>query len=299
MGDLVRSALVTGASTGIGRACVEKFVAEGWQVFASVRKAEDGERLKAEIGEAVIPLVFDVTDGPAIARAADELREALMGATLGALVNNAGIAVAGPLLHLPIEEMEKQLDVNVTGQLRVVQAFAPMLGADRSFTGAPGRIVNISSVAGFSAAPFVVPYACSKFALEAFTQGLRRELAMYGIDVVAINPGPIATPIWDKAETVDPEQYAHTDYIRPIRRLVNYMLERGRAGLPPSTVADAVWTAVTAPRPRLNTIVTPEPFTQWLSGILPGRMTDRIITRRLGLTPDAIAGNGQQGRDNT
>lgn len=296
MQDLVRSALVTGASTGIGRACVEKFAAEGWQVFASVRKGEDGERLKAEIGEAVVPLVFDVTDGPAIARAADEVREALMGATLGALVNNAGIAVAGPLLHLPIEEMEKQMDVNVTGQLRVVQAFGPLLGADRSLTGAPGRIVNISSVAGFSAAPFVVPYACSKFALEAFTQGLRRELTPYGIDVVAINPGPIATPIWDKAEAVDTEQYAHTDYIGPIRRLVGYMLDRGRKGLPASRVADAVWAAVISARPRLNTIVTPEPVTQWVLGILPRRMTDRIITRRLGLTADALVTKGPQGR---
>ena len=293
MSEFVRSALVTGASTGIGRACVEKFAGEGWQVFASVRKAEDGERLKSEIGEAVIPLLFDVTDGPAIARAADQMREALMGATLGALINNAGIAVAGPLLHLPIADMEKQMDVNVTGQLRVVQAFGPLLGTDRSLSGAPGRIVNISSVAGFSAAPFVVPYACSKFALEAFTQGLRRELTPYGIDVVAINPGPIATPIWDKAESVDPEQYAHTDYIKPIRRLVNYMLERGRAGLPPSAVADAVWAAVKSPKPKLNTIVTPEPFTQWLLGIMPRRMADRIITRRLGLTPQALNTRGQ------
>lgn len=291
MSEFVRSAVITGASSGIGRACVEKFVAEGWQVFASVRKAEDGERLKAEIGEAVIPLIFDVTDTEAVMKAGAFVREALMGSTLGALVNNAGIAVAGPLLHLPIEEMEKQMDVNVTGQLRAVQAFAPLLGADRSLSGAPGRIVNISSVAGFSAAPLVTPYACSKFALEAFTQGLRRELMMYGIDVVAINPGPIRTPIWDKAETMDPEQYAHTDYIGAIRRILNYMLERGRNGLPPSTVADAVWTAVTAPKPKLNTVITPEPFTQWLLGVLPGRTTDRLITKRLGLTAEALNQN--------
>ncbi len=291
MSEFVRSAVITGASTGIGRACVEKFVSEGWQVFASVRKAEDGERLKAGIGEAVIPLVFDVTDTEAVMKAGAFVREALMGSTLGALVNNAGIAVAGPLLHLPVEEMEKQLDVNVTGQLRAVQAFAPLLGADRSLSGAPGRVVNISSVAGFSAAPLLTPYACSKFALEAFTQGLRRELMMYGIDVVAINPGPIATPIWDKAETMDPEQYAHTVYIGAIRRILNYMLERGRKGLPPSKVADAVWTAVTAPKPKLNTVITPEPFTQWLLGVLPGRTTDRLITKRLGLTAEALNQN--------
>lgn len=293
MGNQAKSALVTGASTGIGRACVAKFAAEGWRVFASVRKASDGEALKAEFGDSVVPLIFDVTDGPAIARAATEVRAALGGRTLGALVNNAGIAVAGPLLHLPVEEMEKQMDVNVTGQLRVVQAFAPLLGADRSLNGGPGRIVNMSSVAGFSAAPFLTPYACSKFALEAFTQGLRRELMPYSIDVVAINPGPIATPIWDKAETVDPEQYAGTDYINPIRRLVTYMLERGRTGLPPSAVAEAVWKAVTASRPALNTIVTPEPVMQWVLGILPKRMTDRIIARRLGLTPEALEKTGQ------
>ncbi|MFW5660836.1 MAG: SDR family oxidoreductase [Oceanicaulis sp.] len=283
------SALVTGASTGIGYATAKLLAGKGWRVFAGVRKEADAERLLAELGPQVTPLIVDVTDAQTCRAAAEETRAMLDGRTLSGLVNNAGIAVAGPLLHLPVEDMARQLDVNVTGQLRVTQAFAPLLGAGEDRTGAPGRVVNISSVAGFNATPLVTPYACSKFALEAFTQGLRRELAMYGIDVVAINPGPIATPIWDKAEELDPEQYAKTDYDGPIRTILGYMLSRGKTGLPSERVAEAVLRALTDRRPRLNTVVAPERLQHALLSALPGRVADRMITRALGLTPDALA----------
>ncbi|MGX6649102.1 SDR family NAD(P)-dependent oxidoreductase [Maricaulaceae bacterium MS644] len=182
------SAVVTGASTGIGYATAQYLTARGWRVFAGVRKEADAERLLADLGPLVTPLIIDVTDADTCRTAADEARASLDGRTLSGLVNNAGIAVAGPLLHLPVEEMTRQLDINVTGQLRVTQAFAPLLGAEDGRTGPPGRIVNMSSVAGLNTTPILTPYACSKFALEAFTQGLRRELMMYGIDVVAVNP---------------------------------------------------------------------------------------------------------------
>lgn len=290
-----RTVVITGASTGIGYATAKLLAGEGWQVFAGVRKMEDGERLSSELGERVTPLIMEVTAGETLQDAAGSVREVLGDKTLTGLVNNAGVAVAGPLLHLPVEEFERQLDINVTGQLRATQAFGPLLGAERGRTGKPGRIVNISSVAGLNANPLVVPYSCSKFALEAFTEGLRRELYMYEIDVVAINPGPIKTPIWDKAEEMDPEQYRGTDYYAPIQRIVNYMLERGRTGLPPEKVARAVHRALTDKRPRLNTIITPEPVTQWMLNHLPRRLVDKMIAKRLKLTPEALKSQTSRG----
>lgn len=283
-----KSAVITGASTGIGYATAKLLSEKGWRVFAGVRKEADAERLRAELGERVTPLIMDVTQHDTLDAAAAQVREALGGQTLDGLVNNAGIAVAGPLLHLDPEEMSRQLEVNVTGQLRATQAFAGLLGAEGGRTGKPGRIVNMSSVGGFSATPIATPYNCSKFALEAFTEGLRRELYIYGIDVVAINPGPIATPIWDKAEEVDPEAYRETDYYRTLVKVRDYMLERGRSGLPPVAVARAVHSALTDAKPKLNTIVTPEPVQQWILTRLPRRMADKIMAKRLGLTPDDL-----------
>ncbi|MCR9129160.1 MAG: SDR family oxidoreductase [Alphaproteobacteria bacterium] len=281
-----RSVMITGASTGIGYATAKYLIDKGWRVFAGVRKTADADRLSAELGDSVTPVMCDVTDDASVKAAGETVRAALGDRALSGLVNNAGVAVAGPLLHLPVEDMQRQLEINVTGQLRATQAFAPLLGAGEERDGPPGRIVNMSSVAGLNATPLVTPYACSKFALEAFTQGLRREMLLYGIDVVAINPGPIATPIWDKAEEIDPEQYAGTDYDGPIRRILGYMLERGRTGLPPDRVAKAVHRALTDAKPKLNTIITPEPFQHWLLGVLPSRMADRLIAKRLGLMPE-------------
>lgn len=282
MGD-VKSVMITGASTGIGYATAKYLSERGWRVFAGVRKQADAERLSAELGDRVTPVLCDVTDDASVKAAGETVRAALGDQSLSGLVNNAGVAVAGPLLHLPVEDMQRQLEINVTGQLRATQAFAPLMGAGETRNGPPGRIVNMSSVAGLSATPLVTPYACSKHAMEAFTQGLRREMMLYGIDVVAINPGPIATPIWDKAEEMDPEQYADTDYDGPIRRILGYMLERGKSGLPPERVASAVHRALTDAKPKLNTIITPEPFQHWLLSVLPARMADRLIAKRLGL----------------
>ncbi|MAP48834.1 MAG: oxidoreductase [Oceanicaulis sp.] len=277
------SVLITGASTGIGYASANYLSDKGWRVFAGVRKAEDAARLSAELGDSVHPVICDVTDADIIKSAAEQVRQDLAGQTLTGLVNNAGIAVAGPLLHLPPEEMTRQLDVNVTGQLRVTQAFAPLLGGEKGFTGEPGRIVNISSVAGFHAMPILTPYACSKFALEAFTEGLRREMMLYGIDVVAINPGPIKTPIWDKAQELDPEQYGQTDFIKAIHRLLKFTLNSAENGLPPERVAQAIHAALTDTKPKLNTVVTPTPIQGLMLKLMPRRMADKMITSQLGL----------------
>ena len=283
----MKNAMITGASTGIGQASAKYLADKGWRVFAGVRKTEDAERLSAELGERVRPVLCDVTDADIIKSAAEQVHNELQGQNLHGLVNNAGIAVAGPLLHLPPDEMTRQLDVNVTGQMRVTQAFAPLLGARKDFAGTPGRIVNMSSVAGFHAMPILTPYACSKFALEALTEGLRREMMLYGIDVVAINPGPIKTPIWDKAQELDPEQYGQTDFIKAIHRLLKFTLKSAENGLPPERVAQAVHAALTDRKPRLNTVVTPTPMQGLMLKILPTRMADRMIAKQLGLMPSA------------
>ncbi len=279
-----RTVVVTGASTGIGFGCVKVLTERGWRVFGSVRRSDDAERLEAAFGGAVRPLLLDVTDAKSVAAAAAEVSEALGGARLAGLVNNAGIAVPGPLLHLGIDDFARQLAVNLTGPLIVTQAFAPLLGADRSRAGPPGRIVMMSSVGGLDAAPFVGAYGASKFGLEGLSESLRRELMLYGIDVVIINPGAVATPIWGKSARVDSD-FAGTDYASAIAKVKAYMRDMAKTGLPPERIGEAVETALSSRRPRVRTVVTPTPLQHLVARTLPKRLVDRIIARRLGLTP--------------
>lgn len=277
------SVVVTGASTGIGESCVAAAVAAGFVVFGSVRRESDAQRLAARHGEDFVPLFFDVTDGAAIARAAAEVAARLRGETLAGLVNNAGVAVPGPLLHLPIEEFQRQMEINLIGQLRVVQAFAPLLGAGEKRARPPGRIVNMSSVAGTLALPLLGAYAASKHALEGFSDALRRELMIHGVDVIVIQPGVIATPIWDKAERADVSRYEATIYDAAVQNMQKWAVERGRSGPPASLVAAAVLQALTARKPPARIRVVSRPFLDWaLPRMLPARLLDQLIARRLG-----------------
>jgi NAD(P)-dependent dehydrogenase (short-subunit alcohol dehydrogenase family) len=192
----MRSVVVTGTSTGIGWGVAKILIGHGFRVFGSVRKKADADRLAAEFGAQFVPLLFDVTDEAAVRVAATQVRAALAGETLTGLVNNAGVAIAGPLLHLPITDFRQQMEINVIGLVNVTQAFAPLVGADRALKGSPGRIVNISSVGGQVASPFLSAYNASKFAVEGLSESLRRELLPFGIDVIVVAPGAVATPIW-------------------------------------------------------------------------------------------------------
>ncbi|HLY05391.1 MAG TPA: SDR family NAD(P)-dependent oxidoreductase, partial [Rhizomicrobium sp.] len=180
----MKSVVVTGASTGIGWGCTKVLVQKGFRVFGSVRKQADAGRLSREFGAGFAPLLFDVTDSAAIRTAADQVRSALGGEALAGLVNNAGIAVAGPLLYIDPDELRRQLEVNVVGQVLVTQAFAPLLAAEGKDKA--GRIVMISSVGGRNASPFMGPYNASKFALEGLSESLRRELMLLGVDVIVV-----------------------------------------------------------------------------------------------------------------
>ena len=279
----MQSVVVTGVSTGIGWGITKILIQHGFRVFGSVRKGEDAERLSKEFGARFIALLFDVTDEGAVQAAAQQVREKLDGATLFGLVNNAGIAAPGPLIHLPTDEFRHQLEVNLVGILIVTKAFAPLLGADRTLRGQPGRIVNISSVSGKSASPFVGAYATSKHGLEGFSETLRRELILYGIDVIIVGPGPIHTPIWDKAAQADLSRYANTDYVEAARRAQEYMIRNGRNGPPPEKVGEVVHHALTTRRPRVRYAVVGRDFLRrFMQRLLPKRVVDRILAKALG-----------------
>lgn len=279
----MKSVVVTGASTGIGWGCVKVLTAAGYRVFGSVRKQADADRLQAEFGPNFTPLIFDVTDQAAVRRGAEIVEKALGGETLFGLVNNAGIAVAGPLLYIGIDELRQQLEVNLIAQLTVTQAFAPLLGADTSRKGAPGRIVMMSSIGGKNAFPFMGPYSASKFGLEGLSESLRRELMVFGIDVIMIRPGAVRTPIWDKADEVDVTRFANTPYYSSLDKVKEVMIGQGRKGYPPERIGRAVLKALTTARPKTAYTENPDKLQGAAVRLLPKRTVDKAIAGQLGL----------------
>ena len=278
--------VVTGVSSGIGRGITKVLVENGFHVFGSVRKATDATKLEAEFGERVTPLLFDVTDEGALAHAAALVEQKLAGESLAGLVNNAGISVTGPLLYQPIDEFRKQIEVNLVGAFAVTKAFAPLL--QNKNTTKAGRIVNISSVGGRMGPPFLGAYAASKHGLEGVSESLRRELQLFGIKVVVVGPGSVATPIWDKAEAADVSRYADTPYAEPLKKFTAFMLQGGRKGLSPERIGAIVLAALTASRPRLRYDAIPDKLKNWtLPNLLPRRWLDRMIGSQLGLRPAA------------
>jgi NAD(P)-dependent dehydrogenase (short-subunit alcohol dehydrogenase family) len=279
----MQSVVVTGVSTGIGWGITKVLIQNGFRVFGSVRKEKDAERLKNEFGDAFVSLIFDITDEAGVQVAAQQVREQLNGETLFGLVNNAGIAVPAPLMHQPIADFRKQMEVNLIGQLIVTQAFLPLLGTDRSLKRKPGRIINMSSVAGRNGNPFLGAYAASKHALEGLSESLRRELMLYGIDVIIVGPGAVATPIWDKANQVDLSMYQNTDYIDSAKGFQKYAVKLGEKGYPPEKIGEVVMHALTTARPLIRYAVVPgNPIINFIQRRLPKRVIDRIIARSLG-----------------
>jgi NAD(P)-dependent dehydrogenase (short-subunit alcohol dehydrogenase family) len=271
----VRSVLITGASSGIGRVTAERLSAAGWRVVAGARRDEDLRSLDALPG--VEALRLDVTDESQVAAAAEAVGESLDG-----LVNNAGIAVAGPVEALPLEIWRRQFEVNVIGQVAVTQAVLPALLRAR------GRIVNMSSISGRSATPLLGPYAASKFALEAVNDALRRELRADGIEVIAIQPGGFATPIWRKSlaeadallgELGADQQRRYGGLIAAVRKQAE---RAATSGGDPVAVAAAVETALTATRPRTRYVLGREArILAGLARVLPDRALDALVARAL------------------
>ncbi len=284
----MKSVVITGASTGIGWATAKLLLDKGFRVFGSVRKQADADRLSSEFGANFTPLLFDVTDEGAVLSAARDVRAALNGETLAGLVNNAGIAVPGPVLELSADEFRRQMDVNVVGPIIATQAFGPLLGSDASLRGPKGRIVMISSVAGRNGNPLTPAYCASKHAIEGLSESLRRELMLFGIDVVIIAPGAVRTPIWSKGQdSFDISKYKNSPYLPSLQKVTAYMQHLDSIGLPAEKIADVVYTALTVPNPKVRYQVTPDPMRHLVTSVLPKRMVDKIIARRAGLMPPA------------
>lgn len=285
----MKTVVITGASTGIGRSTAEHLAAKGWQVFAGVRKEQDGEALIAADGR-IKPILLDVTNPEQVDAAVESIRAALDGQKLAGLVNNAGIANMGPLAVQPLDQFKAHFDVNVFGLLRASQAFAPLLGMDESLSGKPGRIVNITSVGGRLAAPFLGAYTATKHAVESMTDSLRRELVIFGIDAIAVGPGAVKTPIWDKAEDANSSNpYSNSPWAKPIEKFSETMLDGGRTGLAPEVIAETIEEALTARKPKARYAPVPDKLTNFtLPMLLPKRVVDGFFWKRFGMkAPDA------------
>lgn len=274
-----RVVIVTGASTGIGAATAVRLAGAGWRVYAGVRREADGEALSTQApGTDLRPIRVDVTDADALASAARRVAEENDG-RLDGLVNNAGIAVAGPLELVPLDLLRRQFEVNVVGQVASTQAFIPALRAAR------GRIVFMSSVGGRVGQPFVGPYTGSKHALEAIGDALRMELRPWGIRVSLIEPGAVRTPIWDKGQRDADDLLGQVPeaeglYGAAIERMRELAREEARRGVPPERVAAAVEHALTSARPRQRYPVGPEARVLLTTRrVLPGRAVDELILR--------------------
>ncbi|MCB9664933.1 MAG: SDR family oxidoreductase [Alphaproteobacteria bacterium] len=272
---MTRSVLVTGASTGIGRATAELLAEDGWEVLAGVRRDTDADAVRAD---RIHPVQLDVTSPDDLAALPGRVRELLGTERLDGLVNNAGVAVAGPLEALDLEELRWQLEVNVVGLVGVTQAVLPALRA------ATGRVVNIGSTGSRVTPPFMGPYTASKHAVVAINDALRQELARFGMQVVLLEPGAIATPIWDKGEAEiarrreapsDPREALYPEVVDEMARII---AQQARVGIPARAVAEVVRHALTARRPRARYPVGRDAqVVTFLGRHLPPRWMDRLI----------------------
>ncbi len=274
--------VITGASTGIGAACAVRLAGRGMRVFAGVRKPEDGSAVATHDPERIRPVRLDVTREDSIQQAFEQIAKETGEAGLAGLVNNAGIAVGSPLEFVPMERLRQQFEVNVFGLVRVTQVFLPLLRRGR------GRVVNMGSISGRAATPLLGAYAASKHAVEALTDSLRVELTPWDIEVSVIEPGAVATPIWDKgrkaAESMDRflDPRAKELYgpgLKAIRRAVEDAVRRA---VPPQEVARRVEHALTSPRPKTRYLVGKDARLQaLLVRWLPDRWRDRLVLRFL------------------
>jgi NAD(P)-dependent dehydrogenase (short-subunit alcohol dehydrogenase family) len=281
----MKSIVITGASTGIGWATAKLLLDRGFRVFGSVRNQADADRLKTEFGANFTPLLFDVTDEAAVRAAAREVRSAVNGETLAGLVNNAGIGVAGAVLEISADAFRRQMEVNVIGPIVVTQAFGPLLGSDPTLKGPKGRIVMISSVAGKSGNPLASAYAASKHAIEGLSESLRREMMLFGIDVIIIAPGAVKTPIWSKTDKT--ELATNSPYAPALEKIRAFTRHLSEIGLPPEKIAERILEALTSANPKVRYQITPDPMRHLIMSVLPKRTVDRLIAKRLNLLPPA------------
>jgi NAD(P)-dependent dehydrogenase (short-subunit alcohol dehydrogenase family) len=282
--------VVTGASTGIGRATALHLDKQGYRVFAGVRKEADAKSLADEASDNLTPTTIDVTEDGSIKAAKDKVQSAIGEDGLVGLVNNAGIGDGGPVETMDLDVLRKVLEVNLVGQVAVTQAFLPMIRE------VPGTIVFIASIGGRVASPFMSPYNTSKFGIEALGESLRQELAPWAIDVAVIEPGSIDTPIWSKgADTIDDQKGnmspAETRlYSKQLDRMEEVLSETASRGIPPEKVAKVIHEAIRSEKPKHRYLVGRDAkIAARLKGTLPDRTFKKLIDRQIKMPTDVPA----------
>jgi len=277
--------VITGVSSGIGYDAVRYLSQHGYFVFGSVRSDDVKAGLELEFPENFMALVFDITDPPAIRRAAQQVAEHLENRRLTALVNNAGVAEGGPLELLEDDRFRRQIEVNLIGTRNVTNAFLPHLGAEPELNperqGAPGKIINITSISAVLNTPINGAYCVAKHAAESLGEVYRRELMCYGIDVVSIQPGPIQSKLWDK-NVGSMDRFKDTIYGTMIRNTDEIMRNAQRDALPAEVISSLIDRIIRSSRPRVSYIVHKQKWRAWLlAHVLPARLTDRLLWKRL------------------
>ena len=278
----MKSIVITGTSTGIGYASSKLFIENGYQVFGSVRNKADADKVSSELGSNFIPLIFDVTDEAAVKNSVKVVEDQIGDQKLSGLINNAGLGVIGTIQSLSAEQFKYQFDVNVLGVFHCCQAYLDLLGADKNRKGDPGKIINISSISGEIGMPFMSAYNMSKFGLEGFSEGIRRELLMYGIDVVVIAPGPVKTPIWKKINQKDEvKRYDNSDFRESVSRAMKMTEKMEQAGCEPSVIAERALSIIENSKNKTRYRIDPTRMQNIMLQLFPKRVADRMIAKRM------------------
>ena len=276
-----KSILITGVSSGIGHGTLSYFVKKGFHVYGSVRNSKDANKLKKIFRENFTPLIFDVTKEAQVKKAASIVKKDLKKSNLLALVNNAGVAISGPILLQKVKDFEKQININLNGAFRVLKFFAPLCGAEKNNNSKKGVIFNISSISGKIGMPGVGAYTASKFGLEGLSHSLRRELIRYGVDVVIIGPGPIKSEIFDKIDKKFLETLKKSDYAKVAKNIPKRMKNAKKIAFPAEEVGKLIFNALHDPNRKTRYTITPNKLMYWtLPMLITDRMLDKMVTKR-------------------
>jgi hypothetical protein len=280
----MKSIVITGTSTGIGYATSKLCIENGYHVFGSVRNQNDAEKVSSELGKNFTPLIFDVTDETAVKESVKIVENQIGNQKLSGLINNAGVPVVGAVQNLSAEEFKYQFDVNLLGVFHCCQAYLDLLGADKNREGTSGKIINISSISGENGMPFMSAYNMSKYGLEGFSEALRRELIIFGIDVVIIAPGPVKTPIWEKTDQNDIlNRYDNTVYKESASRIMQMSKKMEQTGVDASVIAKRALSIIKNKKSKTRYRIDSTRMQNILLQLLPKRIADKMIAKRIGL----------------
>ena len=266
---------ITGASSGLGLDMTRQLHEEGHDLIVTVRKATDEQSLYERFGKERLTVVrMDISTDSEVENAAEEIMKALGDHPLDVLINNAGIVAPGPIMYLPIGELRNQFEVNVFGLIHFTQKLLPAISRSSN-----AAIINISSVSGLITSPFTAAYSASKFALEALSDGMRRELKPFGVKVVVVEPGPVKTPIWSKNTSVS-EKYLDTPYAPLLKQAQKVIENTEKDAIPPSRVSDVISKIVSSRKPKTRYIVAKRAWVYWLfSRVIPDTWLDKLLVR--------------------